>query len=146
MEVVRIAADLEQDFIIDLVDEVEVFNHSRKTFSKCEYWGWNNEGENGRAFYDFGLIGDFHFDIYRDKMEFYYGDTPHYGIQGWEGTELIFLPVGSSLPEDFLTFGHLDFTQTFERPKTLKDFIDSVKQFYERLGHHKEYLIKTCLK
>lgn len=146
MEVVKTDIDLEQKFTVDLIEQIKTFNFSKKEFTDIEHWGWNEEGENGRAFYDFGCIGDFHFDIYKDKVELYYGDEPGYGVAEWGSEEMVFLPVGSGHPKDFISFGYLDFIQSFPYPETMNDFIKIIKEFYKRLDHHKQYLIKTCLK
>lgn len=43
MDIVKTDVDLMQEFIIDLVEAVEVFNHSKKTFAFCEYLGHHKE-------------------------------------------------------------------------------------------------------
>lgn len=128
-------------FKADLIDELEVFNNSTQNFTKCEHWGWNEEGENGQPYYDFGIIGDFDFDIYKDSVRFYYGDSPPYGVFKWEDTEITFLPRGSCRPEGFLDFGYFDLEHTYkEVPKTLEDFLLLIIDFHHRIKIHKEYL------
>ncbi|WP_336689402.1 MULTISPECIES: hypothetical protein [unclassified Chryseobacterium] len=129
-------------FNVELIEQIEVFNYSTKTFTKCEYWGCNEEGENGYPYHNFGIIGDFDFEIYKDKVRFYYGDHPEYGVKDWDDPELIFLPRGAApIPEGFLIFGYFDLEHTYDSsPQTFYDMIKLICNFYGRIEQHIEYL------
>ncbi|PWN67620.1 hypothetical protein [Chryseobacterium oncorhynchi] len=146
-ELVKTELPVFNAFHPDQIDHLEVFSYLTGDFTKCEYWGYNNEEENGLPYYDFGIIGDFHFDLFKDKVRFYYGDPPAYGVTDWESDKLIFTQHGSVFPEGFMTFGYFDLEHTYgTAPKQLLDFIKMICNFLSRIEYHREYLIHSIIK
>ena len=121
-------------FKIDLVEQIEVYDFWHNKYVRCEHWGWNEEGENGFAFFDFGIIGnDFDFEIFEHHIRFYYGDPPAYGFPSFHCNEIVILPRGSNTPEDFSIIGNLSYLdEEYERPKTIGDFYICLNNFYEK--------------
>lgn len=113
-----------------LINFLRVYNYSRKTFTNCEHWGINEEGENGQPYSDYGMIADFHFNISKTETLLHYGDPPFYGYFWNSQTELFLLPVGATgSPEYFTKVGQLDFMMKFPVPETMMDLASHIDTF-----------------
>ncbi len=138
-ETVKFSKDLHRKYDPELIDFLKVYNFSERRFSKCEYWGWNEEGENDRPYYDFGMMADFHFDISKTETRLYFGDTPRYGYMENIQSKLIILPVACNHIHGFIEVGGFDLDEKYPAPKTMWDLgmhIDSflakrLKKFLE---------------
>lgn len=132
-ETVRFNQDLNINFDANLIDFLEVYNPSDKEFTKCEHWGWNEEGENNMPFYDFGIIADFDFDISKKRTLFYFGDSPTIGYYPNEPEKLVVLPRGHFLTGDLIVTGTFNFEKEYESPKTMLDLANFIDNFlFER--------------
>lgn len=132
-EAVIFDRDLHVKYDPELIDFLKVYNFSEKKFSKCEHWGWNEEGENDRPYYDFGMIADFHFDISKTETRLYFGDTPRYGYMEDNQSKLIILPVACSHIPGFIPVGAFDLDEKYPAPKTMWDLGQHIDRFlYER--------------
>lgn len=132
-EIVKFDRDLHVKYDPELIDFLKVYNFSEKKFTKCKYWGWNEEGENDRPYYDFGMIADFHFDISKTETRLYFGDTPTYGYMEDNQSKLIILPVACSHIPGFIPVGEFDLEEKFPTPKTMWDLGQYIDSFlYER--------------
>lgn len=128
-ETVKFNQDLNIDYNPNLIDSLKVYNPSKKEFSDCEHWGWNEEGENGYHYYDFGIIADFDFEITKTKTRFYFGDAPLAGFFIEEIEKLVVLPRGSFLFENFVPIGSLLVEKEYEVPKTMLDLANMIDNF-----------------
>lgn len=120
-ETVIFDRDLHVKYDPELIDFLKVYNLSERKFTKCEHWGWNEESENDRPYYDFGMIADFHFDISKTETRLYYGDTPRYGYKEWNQSQLIILPVAFGHIPGFIELGCFDMDLKYPAPKTMWD-------------------------
>ena len=121
--------DLRIDFDANLIDNLEVYNFSTKTKTKCEHWGWNDEGENNLPFYDFGIIADFDFEISKTKTKFYFGDSPLIGFYGNEINKLFILGRGEMPKDNFNIVSSFYFEKEYPAPKTMLDLANYIDNF-----------------
>lgn len=134
-----------------LVDFLKVYNPSEKKMTKCEYWGYNAEGESDLPYFDFGMMADFHFEISKKETKFYFGDAPEVGFYKSKPEDLICLPVAKPTPSDFIVVSNLKFDQKHPAPNTMWDlakFIDNYlycrKQNFEELRcRHNQKIAET---
>jgi hypothetical protein len=121
--------DLNIKYDPELIDFLQVYNLSEKQFTKCEHWGWNEEGFEGRPFYDFGMIADFHFDISKTQTRLYFGVAPLYGYMETDNSIFRILPVACSYIPDFRELGRIDLDLTFPVPETMLDLAIYIDMF-----------------
>ncbi len=121
-ETVLFDRELHVKYVPNLIDFLKVYNFSERKFSKCEYWGSNDdESENDDPYYDFGMLADFHFDISKTETRLYYGDAPRYGYMENNQSKLVILPVASDHIPGFIEVGCFDLDEKFPAPKTMWD-------------------------
>lgn len=128
-ETVIFDRDLHVKYDPELIDFLKVYNFSEKKFTKCEHWGWNEEGEDNRPYYDFGMIADFHFDISKTETRLYFGDTPRYGYMEDNESKLMILPVACGHIAGFREVGGFDLDEIFPVPRTMWDLAMHIDSF-----------------
>jgi hypothetical protein len=126
-ETVIFNKDLHTPYYANLIDDLMVYNPSLKRIDNCELWGWNNDGEDNKPYYDYGKIADFNFEISKTETKLYYGDAPLLGYFEKDKSQLIILAVGAISPDFFHKTSFFDFKKTYPNPKSMWDlsiFID----------------------
>lgn len=131
-ETVRFDRDLHIGFNPELIDFLEVYNPSKKKFVKCEHWGDEQCKDGVNETYDFGSIGDFHFETTPTETRLFYGDPPKYGFMRDQHHNLILLPVASKVPEGFFIEAHLWMDLKFPAAKTMWDFAMHIDTFLSK--------------
>jgi len=121
--------DLKIKYDPNLIDLMQVYNLSENKFTKCEHWGWNDEGENDQPFYDFGMIADFDFTISKTNTILFHGDTPEYGYFNSKPRDLVLLPVAAKTPENFTHIGSFNCEQITSVPKTMWELAQAIDSF-----------------
>jgi len=74
MKTIRYNYKENQSFNIDLIESIKIKSLFSNEWLDSEHWGWNDEGENGQPFCDFGCFGEIMFDISKTGMRLYF---PH---------------------------------------------------------------------
>lgn len=130
---IKFDRDLHTKYDPNLIDNLEIYNFSEKKFTKCEHWGWNDEGENNMPFYDFGMIADFHFDISKTETRLYFGDAPLLGFYRNNPTQLLCLHVVERKEnfdyKNFINTGVFAFEKKYPSPKTMWDLANFIADY-----------------